>query len=80
MKIGVISPQDWGLPVYQSSGSSAVFPAGCSPSELERRIRLDLFDWLPRSWDPPYDYSVSTDQVAHHVRGMMFLLDYLGSR
>jgi hypothetical protein len=31
------------------------------------------------SWDPAYDYSVSTDQATHHVRGMMFLLDYLGS-
>jgi uncharacterized protein YyaL (SSP411 family) len=32
------------------------------------------------SWDPAYDYSVSADQATHHVRGMMFLLDYLGSR
>ena len=31
------------------------------------------------SWDPAYDYSVSADQATHHVRGMMFLLDYLGS-
>lgn len=51
MKIGVISPQDWGLPVYQAS-EHAVFPAGISPAELERRIRLNLFDWLPRQWDP----------------------------
>jgi hypothetical protein len=51
MKIGVISPQDWGLPVYQASKGGAVFPAGISPAELERRIRLNLFDWLPRQWD-----------------------------
>jgi uncharacterized protein YyaL (SSP411 family) len=31
------------------------------------------------SWDPAYDYSVSADQATHHVRGMMFILDYLGS-
>ena len=31
------------------------------------------------SWDPAYDYSVSADQATHHVRGMMFLLDYVGS-
>lgn len=52
MKIGVISPQDWGLPVYQASPGGSVFPAGLSPAELERRIRLNLFDWLPRQWDP----------------------------
>jgi len=51
MKIGVISPQDWGLPVYQASKDGAVFPAGIFPADLERRIRLNLFDWLPRQWD-----------------------------
>ena len=51
MKIGVISPQDWGLPVYQASQGDVVFPAGISPAELERRIRLNVFDWLPRQWD-----------------------------
>jgi hypothetical protein len=50
MKIGVISPQDWGLPVYQGS-EGAVFSPGISPAELERRIRLNLFDWLPKQWD-----------------------------
>jgi len=50
MKIGVISPQDWGLPVYQGS-ESAFFSPGVTPAELERRIRLNLFDWLPRQWD-----------------------------
>jgi hypothetical protein len=51
MKIGVISPQDWGLPVYQAAASDKVFPGGISQAELERRIRLNLFDWLPRQWD-----------------------------
>ena len=31
------------------------------------------------SWDPPYDYSLSADQATHHVRSMMFVLDYFGS-
>lgn len=52
MKIGVISPQDWGLPVFHGSEGGPVFPAGISPAELERRIRLNVFDWLPRQWDP----------------------------
>ena len=33
--------------------------------------------WGFWSWDPYYDYTLSTDQSTHHVRGMMFLLDYL---
>ena len=51
MNIGVISPQDWGLPVCRVSEGGVVFPARISPAELERRIRLNLFDWLPRQWD-----------------------------
>ena len=51
MNIGVISPQDWGLPVCRVSEGGAVFPAGISPADLERRIRLNLFDWLPRQWN-----------------------------
>jgi hypothetical protein len=31
------------------------------------------------SWDPVYDYTLSADQATHHVRGMMFLLDYFAS-
>jgi hypothetical protein len=34
-------------------------------------------EWGFWSWDPPYDYTMSGDQSTHHVRGMMFLLDYL---
>ncbi len=33
--------------------------------------------WGFWSWDPHYDYTMSGDQSTHHVRGMMFLLDYL---
>jgi hypothetical protein len=33
--------------------------------------------WGFWSWDPHYDYTMSGDQSTHHVRGLMFLLDYL---
>jgi len=36
--------------------------------------------WGFWSWDPYYDYTLSADQSTHHVRGMMFLLDYLALR
>jgi len=35
--------------------------------------------WGFWSWDPYYDYTLSGDQSTHHVRGMMFALDYLDS-
>jgi len=34
--------------------------------------------WGFWSWDPGYDYTLSGDQVVHHVRGIMMLADYLG--
>ncbi len=36
--------------------------------------------WGFWSWDPAYDYTLSGDQVVHHVRGIMMLADYLGRR
>ena len=35
--------------------------------------------WGFWSWDPYYDYTLSADQSTHHVRGMMFLLDWIES-
>ena len=32
--------------------------------------------WGFWSWDPKYDYTVSSDQSTHHVRGYWFFLDY----
>jgi hypothetical protein len=52
MDIGVISPQDWGLDVYKPSGDQPVLSTSFSPAEMERRIRINLFDWLPNQWDP----------------------------
>jgi hypothetical protein len=35
--------------------------------------------WGFWSWDPRYDYTMSSDQSTHHVRGYWFLLDYFTS-
>lgn len=33
--------------------------------------------WGYWSWDPPYDYTMSGDQITHFARGIWFMLDYL---
>jgi hypothetical protein len=33
--------------------------------------------WGFWSWDPYYDYTLSSDQSTHHVRGFLFFLDYV---
>jgi uncharacterized protein YyaL (SSP411 family) len=33
--------------------------------------------WGFWSWDPYYDHTVSGDQATHHIRGYMFVMDYL---
>ncbi|MBB5173887.1 hypothetical protein [Texcoconibacillus texcoconensis] len=35
--------------------------------------------WGFWSWEPLNDYSLSGDQSVHHIRGMLFLADYIGS-
>ena len=35
--------------------------------------------WGFWSWEPLYDYSLSGDQSVHHVRGMLFIPDYLAT-
>jgi hypothetical protein len=32
--------------------------------------------WGFWSWQPYYDYTMSSDQSTHHVRGMWYFLDY----
>lgn len=34
--------------------------------------------WGFWSWEPLHDYSLSGDQSVHHVRGILFLADYIG--
>lgn len=51
MKHGIISPQDWGLPVAGATSETPLEGLGVSPAELERRIRGCTYDWLPRHFD-----------------------------
>jgi hypothetical protein len=38
----------------------------------------DAARWGFWSWDPPYDYTLSGDQIVHHVRGIMAVADVVG--
>ncbi len=40
-------------------------------------VQDPVVQWGFWSWDPYYDYTLSGDQVTHHLRGMLFALDYL---
>jgi hypothetical protein len=60
------------LRAFRYSLSKQVMPEGGEPYADDPRVR-----WGFWSWDPYYDYTLSGDQSTHHVRGMMFLLDYL---
>jgi len=51
MKYGIISPQDWGLPVAAATSETPLDGLGASPAELERRIRGCTYAWLPRQFD-----------------------------
>ncbi len=52
MRIGVISPQDWGLPVASRTSETHIPGLGASPAELDRRMRGNVYQWLPRQLDP----------------------------
>ena len=51
MKIGVISPQDWGLPVAGKSTESVVEGLGVSTADLEERARQCTYHWAPLNFD-----------------------------
>jgi hypothetical protein len=51
MKCGVISPQDWGLPVASAASDTPLAGLDVSPAELERRVRQCTTQWLPRHFD-----------------------------
>jgi hypothetical protein len=46
------------------------------PGSAQRYADDPNVQWGFWSWDPPYDFTLSADQSTHHVRGMMFVLDY----
>jgi hypothetical protein len=62
------------LRAFRYSLSKQVLPEGDEPYAADPRVQ-----WGFWSWDPYYDYTLSGDQSTHHVRGMMFLLDYVGA-
>jgi hypothetical protein len=62
------------LHAFRYSLSKQVMPDSGDPYADDPRVR-----WGFWSWDPYYDYTLSGDQSTHHVRGMMFLLDYLAA-
>lgn len=63
------------LRAFRYSLSRQVLPASDQPFSDDPSAQ-----WGFWSWDPHYDYSLSADQATHHVRGMMFLLDYLAAK
>jgi hypothetical protein len=69
------SSADWdaALRAFRYSLSMQVIPGGGQPYAGDPQVQ-----WGFWSWDPYYDYTLSADQATHHIRGMMFLLDYLG--
>lgn len=62
------------LRAFRYSLSKQISPDDVEPYADDPRVR-----WGFWSWDPYYDYTLSADQSTHHVRGMMFLMDYLGA-
>jgi len=49
--MGVISPQDRGLPIAEATSEEPIPDLGLSPAELERRARANTFEWLPTQFD-----------------------------
>ncbi|GAG27432.1 unnamed protein product, partial [marine sediment metagenome] len=47
LQFGVISPQDWGLPVVEAVSEEPIKGLGISPAELERRAQANTYEWLP---------------------------------
>ena len=63
---------DAALKAFRYSLSMQVLPGGRHPHADDPNVL-----WGFWSWDPYYDYTLSGDQATHHVRGLMFALDYL---
>lgn len=62
------------LRAFKYALSKQVLPGSDQPYANDPNVQ-----WGFWSWDPHYDYTVSGDQATHHVRGMMFVLDYWGA-
>jgi hypothetical protein len=52
LEIGVISPQDWGLPAVVDAPAEAVFALpGVTQADVEARARAATYEWLLRQFD-----------------------------
>ena len=51
MPASVISPQDRGRPIAVPTSEEPVPELGISWAELERRVRANTYEWLPRQFD-----------------------------
>lgn len=52
LKIGVISPQDWGLTAVSTPSPTQIGGLGISAAELEKRIHNCTYFWAQRHFDP----------------------------
>src|SRR5512138_3427248 len=50
MNIGVISPQDWGLPPDQPPATLELSGQSIPAAGLERRLHEVIYTWLPRQF------------------------------
>ena len=48
----------------------------CFPTDKCKFCKDPNIQWGFWSWDPRYDFTMSSDQSTHHVRGYWFFLDY----
>lgn len=62
------------IKAFQYSLSAQITPESNHPYKEDPKVKWGFWSWLPY-----YDYTVSADQATHHVRGLMFLMDYLAS-
>jgi hypothetical protein len=51
MKVGIISPQDWGLAVADTDSRELIPGLDISPYDLEQRIHQCTYQWAQRHFD-----------------------------
>lgn len=65
---------DAAIKAFQYSVSTQITPEGEHPFSKDPKVRWGFWSWMPY-----HDYTVSADQATHHIRGLMFLMDYVAS-
>ncbi len=78
------------IAAHQATGNTALLAAAirafrfslalqATPDCGDPYLEDDNIRWGFWSWAPYYDYTMSSDQSTHHVRGLWFFLDYFYS-